>query len=74
MSPKIPQRVPRCTTHHACPCQEYQLAQRTRALKVIKTWASFQTKCRGTTWEPDVKVLRDIATKAAEALGLGKKP
>jgi len=73
MSPKVPQRVLRCITHHACPCQEYQFEKMMSALRVIRTWARFHTDYMDAT-ESDVKVLRDIATKAAEALGLGKKP
>ena len=74
MTPKIPQRILRCTTHHACPCQAYQVEQMKSALKVIKTWASFQVEYMDAR-ASDVTVLRDIAEKAAEALGcLEKKP
>lgn len=62
---KRPQRVERCTTHHAaCACREWQFEQMQRALRVIRTWA----RCDQANLLPRDQAMADIAAECDEAL------
>ena len=63
--PKPPQRVTRCTTHHAaCDCREWQNERMRTALAIIRTWAA----CDHLSHESRGKAMFDIENKCREAL------
>jgi len=60
-------RAKKCITHHyACDCREFNHSVMSMALKVIHTWATFEIENGN---ENPFYVLKQIANKAAEALG-----
>lgn len=66
---KRPQRVERCTTHHAaCDCREWQFEQMAKALRIIRTWAN----CDYMSDQTRSKAMADIASTCDEALGATK--